>query len=63
MSDIDIIQVARYETSKDSGSTLQKAISLLGTQRADEFKDNPTDFVMLCKRGKDIIDNPKYTAL
>ena len=45
------IQVARYESSQDSGSAVRKAISLLGTKRADEFKDNPADFVMLCKRG------------
>ena len=51
VSDIDAIQVARYETSLDSGHAVRKAISLLGEKRADEFKYNPADFVMLCKRG------------
>ena len=55
MSDIDLIQVARYETSLDSGQAVRKAISLLGEKRVDEFKYNPADFVMLCKRGKIII--------
>ena len=47
-----MLDVACYSSSKDSGTAVKKALSLVGSSRASSFADNEIDFVMLCKRGR-----------